>query len=109
MLERVKAEVISTLSHFDFANTSGMSIESALSPDINFDDLDETLPNWLSDESGDQANGIDPAKFATLQTRQPSQEIDPNDPETWGRVARNADCPCGSGKKYKHCHGAMLA
>jgi preprotein translocase subunit SecA len=30
---------------------------------------------------------------------------DPNDPSTWGRVARNAPCPCGSGKKYKHCHG----
>jgi len=29
-----------------------------------------------------------------------------NDPSTWGRVSRNAPCPCGSGKKYKHCHGA---
>ncbi|MGE0062303.1 MAG: preprotein translocase subunit SecA [Xanthobacteraceae bacterium] len=30
---------------------------------------------------------------------------DPNDPETWGKVGRNEPCPCGSGKKYKHCHG----
>ena len=30
-----------------------------------------------------------------------------DDPSTWGRVARNAACPCGSGKKYKHCHGAL--
>ncbi len=30
----------------------------------------------------------------------------PNDPATWGRVARNEPCPCGSGKKFKHCHGA---
>ena len=30
---------------------------------------------------------------------------DPNDPETWGKVGRNESCPCGSGKKYKHCHG----
>ncbi len=28
-------------------------------------------------------------------------------PETWGKVARNDDCPCGSGKKYKHCHGSF--
>ena len=34
-------------------------------------------------------------------------EIDPNDPATWGKVARNAACPCGSGKKYKHCHGKL--
>jgi len=29
----------------------------------------------------------------------------PDKPETWGKVGRNEDCPCGSGKKYKHCHG----
>ena len=28
------------------------------------------------------------------------------DQSTWGKVARNAPCPCGSGRKYKHCHGA---
>ena len=31
--------------------------------------------------------------------------IDPEDPETWGKVPRNAACPCGTGKKFKHCHG----
>jgi preprotein translocase subunit SecA len=30
---------------------------------------------------------------------------DPNDPTSWGKVGRNESCPCGSGKKYKHCHG----
>ena len=29
----------------------------------------------------------------------------PKDPTTWGKVGRNEACPCGSGKKYKHCHG----
>ncbi len=29
------------------------------------------------------------------------------DPRTWGKVSRNAMCPCGSGKKYKHCHGDL--
>jgi len=29
----------------------------------------------------------------------------PNDPTTWGKVGRNEACPCGSGKKFKHCHG----
>jgi len=28
-------------------------------------------------------------------------------PEGWGKVPRNAACPCGSGKKYKHCHGRL--
>ncbi|TWG90287.1 preprotein translocase subunit SecA [Mesorhizobium sp. J18] len=37
----------------------------------------------------------------------PQEERDPNDPSTWGKVGRNEPCPCGSGKKYKHCHGAF--
>jgi len=32
-------------------------------------------------------------------------ERDPKNPASWGKVGRNEDCPCGSGKKYKHCHG----
>jgi preprotein translocase subunit SecA len=42
-----------------------------------------------------------------LHRRKAADDIDRNDPETWGRVPRNAPCPCGSGKKYKHCHGAV--
>ena len=34
---------------------------------------------------------------------------DAADPATWGRVGRNEVCPCGSGRKYKHCHGALSA
>jgi preprotein translocase subunit SecA len=33
--------------------------------------------------------------------------VDPNDPGTWAATPRNAACPCGSGRKYKHCHGAL--
>ena len=36
-----------------------------------------------------------------------AKQLDPKDPTTWGKVPRNAPCPCGSGKKYKHCHGRM--
>ncbi|HEX7073362.1 MAG TPA: preprotein translocase subunit SecA [Hyphomicrobiaceae bacterium] len=49
------------------------------------------------------ANG--PDRRAPLQSRRGADRIDPKDPATWGRVSRNAPCPCGSGKKYKHCHG----
>ena len=42
---------------------------------------------------------------ATTVRRRAAGDIDPADPATWGRVSRNAPCPCGSGKKYKRCHG----
>jgi preprotein translocase subunit SecA len=49
----------------------------------------------------------EPEKRAPIQSRRSDGAVDPNDPATWGRVSRNALCPCGSGKKYKHCHGKM--
>ncbi len=46
---------------------------------------------------------------ATLHRPRPvtNGPVDPNDPATWGKVSRNAACPCGSGKKFKHCHGRV--
>ncbi len=43
----------------------------------------------------------------TLAARpvQASAQVDPNDPNTWRATPRNSLCPCGSGKKYKYCHG----
>ncbi len=44
---------------------------------------------------------------------QPSEETDtpqaqaPSDEQNMRRVGRNEPCPCGSGKKFKHCHGAL--
>ncbi|WP_299203181.1 preprotein translocase subunit SecA [uncultured Tateyamaria sp.] len=34
--------------------------------------------------------------------------FDENDRNTWGNPGRNEPCPCGSGKKFKHCHGALV-
>lgn len=37
----------------------------------------------------------------------PALPFDQEDPSTWGKTSRNATCPCGSGKKYKQCHGKL--
>ena len=47
------------------------------------------------------------AGAATILARRHSEAADPNNPSTWGRISRNAPCPCGSGQKYKHCHGSI--
>ena len=36
-----------------------------------------------------------------------AEGFDENDPSTWGNPGRNEQCPCGSGKKFKHCHGRL--
>ena len=42
-----------------------------------------------------------------VASRQAAPRLDPSDPTTWGKVPRNAPCPCGIGRKYKHCHGKL--
>jgi preprotein translocase subunit SecA len=39
--------------------------------------------------------------------RREDTKLDPKAPNTWGKVGRNDSCPCGSGKKYKQCHGKL--
>ncbi len=58
------------------------------------------------DEVGDGAAQDVQTRPAPV-SRAAAAQIDPNDPTTWGKVPRNAKCPCGSGKKYKHCHGRL--
>jgi preprotein translocase subunit SecA len=43
-----------------------------------------------------------PAPQAAVQA-----ERNPQNPASWGKVGRNEPCPCGSGKKFKHCHGKL--
>lgn len=54
------------------------------------------------------ASGLAPPPALPIRRRQAAPTLDPDDPATWGRVPRNAPCPCGSGKKYKHCHGRVV-
>src|SRR4051812_39970140 len=51
--------------------------------------------------------GEDEMAFAnvSLVPQTVAVDRDPKNPASWGKVGRNEDCPCGSGKKYKHCHG----
>ena len=55
------------------------------------------------DDFGETALAVAPADNRIV----PAEQRDPADPSTWGKVGRNEVCPCGSGKKYKHCHGAF--
>jgi preprotein translocase subunit SecA len=66
-------------------------------------------------QTGGAARGAGPARgtpkdagrAAPQRGRAPA--VNPSDPSSWGKVARNAQCPCGSGKKFKHCHGAIAS
>ena len=71
---------------------------------------DPALAASMSDDPAYDPADPDGGGVATLhRPRQVAKTgpADPNDPSTWGKVSRNAACPCGSGKKFKHCHGRV--
>ncbi len=60
----------------------------------------------MHENRGEEEQGGAAASAASNRVVPPGQR-NPRDPSTWGKVGRNEDCPCGSGKKYKHCHGKL--
>jgi preprotein translocase subunit SecA len=56
--------------------------------------------------AGAAVGGGSPQGAALLRQRAPARN--PQDPQSWGKVGRNELCPCGSGKKFKHCHGRYV-
>jgi len=60
-----------------------------------------------ADEGPGPVTGPEAAPMRPVRNARAAAVIDPDDPSTWGKVQRNAPCPCGSGKKYKHCHGKV--
>jgi preprotein translocase subunit SecA len=97
MLESVRQDVTRLLAHVQLADDEVPSIPSALPEEA----IQESHVDPLTGE-----DELAPPPRA-LRTRRAAEQIDPADPSTWGRVPRNAPCPCGSGKKYKHCHGKI--
>ena len=71
-----------------------------------------------AEQQAAQESRMDPSQSPAPQQQRPQQQqpqgvpvrntVDPNDPSTWSSIGRNSPCPCGSGKKYKHCHGKAV-
>jgi preprotein translocase subunit SecA len=109
MLVRVRESVTSTLAQVEFQMES-------VPDDLLFQrrtDVRETREDpalaggpGAAPELAYEAEG-DLLTKAPVRNRAPMAAIDPQDPASWGKVPRNAPCPCGSGRKYKHCHGQI--
>ena len=95
MLDKINVEVVRLLAHVQVR-------------------VEQPIPADLPEPSGFEAIHADPAtgfnEAAPLPAPNPApRPVDPNraPAANWGKTARNAPCPCGSGKKFKHCHGAL--
>ncbi len=73
---------------------------------VMFQDQNEQPPDGMGGQSDRPAELTASSSFMAEQVVEPGQR-DPLNPATWGKIGRNEQCPCGSGKKFKHCHGAL--
>ncbi len=99
MLDELKEQVTSFLSRVDLTPQAPEPAmyqtyqESHPAPDAPVDGYESGVENM-------------PTRVTSGPLR--ASAVDPNDPSTWGGTSRNAPCPCGSGKKFKHCHGRNM-
>ncbi|HLF21956.1 MAG TPA: SEC-C metal-binding domain-containing protein, partial [Aestuariivirga sp.] len=86
-----------------------MRLEIQTRPDEDLLPDEDDLP-MMAAHHIDATSGEDDVGEGLLLAARPKAKpgIDPKNPATWGKVSRNDPCPCGSGKKYKHCHGAYV-
>ncbi len=104
MLDAIREDVTKTIAHAQFQMQA---------PELP--ELPDFITTHFDPFTGeDNSNDMDAGTMGRITTQMPSMQPDApmlgDNPEHWeGRVNRNAPCPCGSGRKYKHCHGAVTA
>lgn len=93
MLVRVREQVTSILARVEVRSDE---------PPPEF----QRSPQQMRESRGEPLEGGDADALPARPVAQArSAAVDPNDESTWKSTPRNAPCPCGSGKKYKYCHG----
>ncbi|MEI6559544.1 MAG: preprotein translocase subunit SecA [Rhodospirillaceae bacterium] len=110
MLGHLRVSVTSLLMHVEIQLAPSEDVEAVLGRRPQ--EMRETRhdPALVAESGPPEADGhaAPPPPRRIPVTHGPAPGgIDPKDPASWGKVARNAPCPCGSGKKYKQCHGKV--
>ena len=95
MLHDLREKVTSVLSHVELKVSPSDEPEQVLAP---------PPPRAMRETREDPAFAAEAVSGPAQPLRR--QVADPSNPATWSGTPRNSPCPCGSGKKYKHCHGA---
>ena len=94
MLARLRETVTGVLSHLEVRMGSPEELPPPAPPKMQ--EIHGDIPELAGATAASRGNG----------GRDARAPLNPEDQSTWGKVQRNSPCPCGSGKKYKHCHGA---
>ena len=119
MLDRLREVVTGQLMHVELVEDGQIPEEYREQPELppmeahhidfssGLDELALADAALEAESRGYSRDDDGEVKTAPVRTRQASGAVVRDDPSTWGKVARNAPCPCGSGKKFKQCHGKV--
>ena len=110
MLSQLRETVTTALCHLELRVEEPQQVAAAARGPAQ--EMHESHVNPLTGENevgnGDTAILTRPDTTFNKTTYNKPAELDPDNPATWGKVRRNAPCPCGTGKKYKQCHGKAV-
>ncbi|HXH15682.1 MAG TPA: preprotein translocase subunit SecA [Sphingomonas sp.] len=106
MLETIREDVTKTIAHAQFQMQAPVGLPEL--PDFITTHFDPFTGDDNSNDFDGGTRGHITSTMPPLQIAQPQEADIGEDPANWeGVVSRNAPCPCGSGRKYKQCHGAV--
>ena len=99
MMDSVKSEFVRYMFHLEVERAP--EIESHQPERVNYTYAEDPMQGF--DEAVDEADAI----YAEAPNGgDPAPKVEQRIADEWDRVGRNEPCPCGSGLKYKKCHGA---
>jgi preprotein translocase subunit SecA len=104
MLDTLRERLTQVLSHIELQTSPS---EESLMIQRSQPEMSETRDDPAFQQEGGNLDSGATSMATPIRSRKASSDMNPKDASTWGRVARNAPCPCESGKKYKHCHGQV--
>ena len=106
MLRELDERITTILAQMELQLTDPSEIGQSTNPETFEISQDPTYAGMYEDN--EYQNMADNQMVTSpIVLRESADVIDPEDPSTWGKVGRNIACPCESGKKFKHCHGAL--
>jgi preprotein translocase subunit SecA len=79
---------------------------------VTKEEQEEMVRQMIAAQQSARVQAAQPAQPVTVPEPAPARVpilagFDEADPSTWGNPGRNDPCPCGSGEKFKHCHGRL--
>ena len=104
MLTAIREDVTRVLSHAQFMDAPPELPEMPDFITSHYDPLTGMDDTWDRDAA---SLGLVTTRIAPMQIPQPDMPDGFETPAEWQGISRNAPCPCGSGNKYKHCHGRI--